>query len=601
MAENTLGEFSDGEDDFVFEIDEWEWSNSEDDDLIRNINEDEVLCGLHGNDDDDDLIRNINEEDILWNAIGDDLTCDNDLSGEQTGRGEKRKSDEQSLPAESGEYYYNIETVKKHHSKKFGMTATDHIIRFNNVLHDVDLLESHERTQAIFHRLLADVTRDMDKKDQIRFVLRSEQLDTPISIPFLPVERFTTERIFSQIERVIQSNQDFRLNDTVTIDIIHVLAPEGSGKSKVKRTTLNIREYLKKKKSVITVNNNDDFCLARALAVGIARIEKDPKYRQIIDPKRHIQLDRALDLHQAANVPLGPCGMDEVKLFQQYLTNYQIIVVSGDHNNSIIYPPKPPGTDEKPTISLYYHNKHFDVITTLPGFLNKSYFCHSCHKSYDSTADHVCPAMCGSCRAFGCVFEGDGILCNECDRMFKSQSCYDHHKEPINSGGRSVCEVVRKCEKCGKSMDVRQIKNGHICGKKCRTCGVILKSEDIDHQCYIQQLEQEEESSYNHLLFFDFEATQEHGTHHPNLCVVYDEEREVALFQGKDTVKEFCQWLLTPEHKGCIVVAHNFQGYDGYFITKFLNENAIHYEIIYRGAKILSMTIPMFNIKFMTP
>ena len=622
MAANTLGKFSDGEDDFVMEIDEnlWEWSNSEDDDLIRNINEDEVLGGLHGNDDDDgelirninedgvltalygnddddddDLIRNINEKDILWEPIGDDLTPDNDLPVDpiQTGRGEKRKSDEQSLPSESGEYYYNIETVKKHHSKKFGMTATDHIIRFNNVLGDVDLLESHERTQAIFHHLLADVTWDMDKKDQVRFVLRSEQLDTPISVPFLPVERLTTERIFSQIERVIQSNQDFRLNDTVTINIIHVVAPEGSGKSK--RTTLNIREYLKKKKSVITINNNDDFCLARALAVGIARIEKDPMYQQIIDSKRHIQLDRALDLHQAANVPLAPCGMGEVELFQQYLTNYQIIVVSGDHNNSIIYPPKPPGTDEKPTISLYYHNKHFDVITTLPGFLNRSYFCHRCHKSYSNTADHVCSTMCGSCRAFGCVLEGDGIVCNECDRLFKSQSCYDHHKEPINGGGRSVCDVVRKC---GKAMDVRQIKNGHICGKKCRTCGVILNREDIDHQCYIQQLEHEEESSYNHLLFFDFEATQEHGIHYPNLCVVRNEEREVALFQGKDTVKEFCQWLLTPEHKGCIVVAHNFQGYDGYFITKFLIENAIHYEIIYRGAKSLSMTIPMFNIKF---
>ena len=615
MATNTLGEWSDGDDDWIWEIDEstflpetmatntlgefndgeGEWSNSEDDDLIRNINEDEVLRGL--NDDDDDLIRNIDEEDSLLNPSGDDLSYD--LEGEQTGRGEKRKSDEQLLPVESGEDYYSIETKKKHHSKKFDLTATDHIVRFNNVLHDVDLLESYERTQAIFHHLLADVTRDMAKKDQVRFVLRSEQLDTPISIPFLPLEELTPEKIFSQIERVIQSNQDFRLNDTVTVDIIHVVAPEGRGKSKVKRTTLNIREYLKKKKSVIPINNTDNLCLARALSVAIARIEKDPKYRQIMSSKGHIQLQRALDLHQAANVPLGPCGMDEVKLFQQHLTNYQIIVVSGDQNNAIIYPPVPPGTDEKPSISLYYHNNHFDVITTLPGFLNKSYFCHRCHKSYDSTTDHVCPAMCGSCRGFGCVFEGDGILCNECDRIFKSQSCYDRHKGPINSGGRSVCEVVRKCEKCGKSMDVRKIKNGgHICGKKCQTCGVILEMEDVDHQCYIQQLEQEEESSYNHLLFFDFEATQEHGDHRPNLCVVYDEEREVAFFQGEDTVKEFCQWLLTPEHKGCIVVAHNFQGYDSYFIINFLNENAIHYEIIYRGAKSLSITIPMFNIKF---
>ena len=584
MATNTLGEFSDGEDDFVFEIDEnlWEWSDPEADDLIRNIDEDEVLAGVYGND--DDLIRNIDEEEVL-------------AQFSQTGRGEKRKSDEQD--GDQGEYYYNIETVKKHHSKKFNMTATDHVVRFNNVLAEVDLLESHERTQAIFHHLLNDVTWDMAKKDQVRFILRSEQLDTPISLPFLPVERLTTERVFSQIERVIQSNQEFRLNDTVTIDIIHVVAPEGSGKSKIKRTILNIREYLKKKGSVIRINNTDNFCLARALVVAIARIEKDPKYDQIRHSNRPVQLERALDLHEAANVPLGLCGMHEVKLFQQYLSNYQIIVVSGDHNNSIIYPPKPPGTDEKQTINLYFHDNHFDVITTIPGFLNKSYFCHRCHKSYSNTADHLCPTMCRSCRAFGCVLEGDGIVCNECDRLFKNQACYDHHKDPINGGGRSVCEVIRKCEKCGKVMDVRHIKEGgHICGKECRTCGLILDKEDTGHKCYIQKLEQEEESSYNHLLFFDFEATQEHGTHCPNLCVVHDEEREVALFQGEDTVKNFCEWLLTPEHKDCIVVAHNFQGYDGYFITKFLIDNAIHYEIIYRGAKSLSMTIPMFNIKF---
>ena len=61
---------------------------------------------------------------------------------------------------------------------------------------------------------------------------------------------------------------------------------------------------------------------------------------------------------------------------------------------------------------------------------------------------------------------------------------------------------------------------------------------------------------------------------------------------------EFCNWLFTKDHQGCIVVAHNFQVYDGYFIQNFLNENCVKYEIVLRGAKILSMTVPMFNVKF---
>ena len=313
-------------------------------------------------------------------------------------RGQKRKNqsdDESESEDEQGHYYYQLESSKKYHSKKFGMTATDHKVRFNNVLADFDLLQSYESTMKIFHHLLEEVTEGMAPNDRIRFILRSEQLDTPISLPFMTVEQLTTERVYSQIERVIQSNQEFRLNDTVIVDINHVESPEGSGRSK--RTIYNIRDHLKQKKSIVCINNTDDLCLARALAVAIARIEKDPRYKQICKSDRPVQRQRALDLHQAANVRLGPCGIDEVKLFQNYLVNYQIIVVSGAHDNCIIYPPQSTATDERPIISLYYHNNHFDVITKLPGFLSRSYFCQRCHKGYDHTSDHLCTSMCRLC------------------------------------------------------------------------------------------------------------------------------------------------------------------------------------------------------------
>ena len=637
MASNTLGEFSDSEgDDLIRNIDEnemlmasntlGEFSDSEGDDLIRNIDENEMLMasntlGEFSDSEGDDLIRNIDENEMLMasntlgefsDSEGDDLIRNIDenemLTGvTQTGRGEKRKnqsdqeseSEDEQSEDEQGQYYYQLESRRKYHSKKFGMTATDHRVRFNNVLADRDLLESYESSLKIFHHLLEEVKEGMAPNDQVRFILRSEQLETPISLPFMPVERLTAERVYSELERVIQSNQEFRLNDTVTIDLNHVLAPTGSGKKR-KRTTYDIDDYLGEKNSVVRIKNKDDLCLARALVVAKAKKDNDPMYNQIKQSARPIQREKAFDLHEAANVPLGPCGLNEVALFQQYLSDYQIVIISGDHNNSIIYPLQSSGTDEKPHLTLYLHGNHYDVINSVPGFLGRCYFCFRCYKAYDHTTDHLCTNMCRSCRGFGCVWENDGIVCRECKRLFKSQSCYDRHKtEPINGGGRTVCQVIRVCEKCDKSMDVAKIRDGgHICGRKCRTCGVVVTREDTDHKCYIQPLEQEEDSSYNHMLFFDFEATQEHGVHRPNLCVVHDEEKEVALFQGKDTVKDFCKWLFTPQHKGCIVVAHNFQGYDGYFISDYLIQNAIKYDIIYRGAKSLSMKVPDWDIKF---
>ena len=473
---------------------------------------------------------------------------------------------------------------------------TTHRVRFNNSVNQLDLIESYRRTQAIFRHLLNDVTEGMSDQDQVRFVLRSDQLDTPISIPFLPVIQLTPEKVFSQIERVIQSNRDFRLNDTVVVDIIHVEAPQGSGRSK--RTTLNIEDFLHKKRSIITIHNNDNLCLACALVVAIAKIEKDPNYKNLLKPGYKILERKARELHAAANVPLGPCGIPEVKLFQKYLTNYEINVVSGNHNNSIIYPPEPSTDSNVTPIYLYLHDNHYDVMTTIPGFLAVSYFCHKCRRSYSNRHGHLCEEKCGLCGSFDCIEEsGNGMECNECGRWFKSEACYDRHKEPLG-GARSVCQGIKKCEKCGRGVEVRRLNpKHHICGKKCSTCGLVY-DEKSEHKCYIQKTEQKEESQYNQLLFFDLECKQEHGVHEANLCIVHDEAGRQKLFQGSDTIKKFCEWLLTKEHQGCIVVAHNFQGYDGYFIQKYLNKNAIKYEVILRGAKILSMTIPMFNIKF---
>ena len=328
------------------------------------------------------------------------------------------------------------------------------------------------------------ITDDSERCDSKADDSERSDPDPDTAIPDIQIERGKKRKR----GEVLMSEKDYEIVNVKKFG----KEPRGSG------NTLNIREYLKKKRSVITISNNDNLCLGRALVVAVARIEKDPKYKAITSTKGHIQLQRALDLHRAANVPLGLCGLDEVKLFQKYLADYEITIVSGDHDNKIIYPPEP---GDKQPIYLYYKNKHFDVITKIPGFLSVGYFCHKCRKTYSNATDHMCPTMCKLCRSFDCAFE-EWVECNECGRKFKSRACYGHHKEPIRAA-RSVCETIRKCEKCGKVMDVRKLNpKGHICGRKCKTCGIILKKEDDEHKCYIQKLEQPEEEQYNNTNTF---------------------------------------------------------------------------------------------------
>ena len=177
----------------------------------------------------------------------------------------------------------------------------------------------------------------------------------------------------------------------------------------------------------------------------------------------------------------------------------------------------------------------------------------------------------------------------------------------------------------------------HQCGqKKCGICGKYVRIEG--HHCYIQpetkkkkkknpDPEEEEEmpedgydvsaffdtecrqgeresedepveESMKELLFFDIESRQENGNHEPNLCIVQNEAGEEWIFEGDNTRDEFCEWLFTDEHANCTVMAHNFQGYDSYFILQYLREQGVKYDVIMRGAKVLSLAVEMFNIRF---
>ena len=72
-------------------------------------------------------------------------------------------------------------------------------------------------------------------------------------------------------------------------------------------------------------------------------------------------------------MPLQQCGIEEAKNFQILLPQYHVHVLAKKYFNGIIYE----GPVDGVPVYLYYHNIHFDVITWITGFLNKSHFCET--------------------------------------------------------------------------------------------------------------------------------------------------------------------------------------------------------------------------------
>ena len=457
-----------------------------------------------------------------------------------------------------------------------------------------------------FQHLFDRLTTDMAPLDQVRLILNSHQLDRPISLPFLQRDRLTPERFLAAVERVVQSNDHFTLDDSVSVNVVHVEMPKGTGRKR--HDVVNLESYLTKKRGIVKIKNKDDLCCARAIVVAKAKLDKDPKYKSIVDHRRATQTTLARELHESAGVPLGSCGIPEVKKFQTALPDYQLSVISKEHLNALIYS----GPDAEKHLYLYHHDNHYDVITSMPAFLARKKYCHKCKKGFDKITSHPCGDLCKLCNTQNCPLV-EWKFCKDCNRFFKSDECFNRHKDDAGPA-KSLRRALIKCTKC-KRVVTRASLRAHHCGKvRCSTCQKYVKHEN--HQCYLQPVKAKKTQTAeeaNNLLDDDvavdndvedtknlmfFECTQDDGKHIPNLCVVQNESGDEKVFSGPNTKDEFCTWVFQQENANTTFIAHNFQAYDGYFVLQYLYKNGITPEIITRGAKILSLTVSEMNIKF---
>ena len=445
--------------------------------------------------------------------------------------------------------------------------------------------------------------------------------------------------LFDRLAQALNSNEQFEMDDSFQLSITQVHhAPRGTGKprrGKPRHPTMKL--LTSQKRSVIRINNRDELCCARALVTAKARVDQHPKYRSIQQGTK-LQKELALLLHHEANVPFGPCSYDALTKFSiaPSLTPYQIILV--DAHRSYHITTFGPVQDKQ--LILLHHQGHYDVITRLPGFFGSSYVCAHCWKPYNTEGKHRCnkKKQCGACRQKECPdFQaayprGQKATrrCQQCHRDFFGYTCFQTHLvkdqagKPVTNPQSSICFHRRRCSTCRKqNVGLDKIER-HQCGYlDCPSCHEYVDGET--HLCFIQRAPKPQEKKRKRKrqggprakrgtaaaelqnapeeedvddlpplqVFFDLEAMQPHEQHIANLVVAETEADDRPVrFLGEHCIRDFLEWLDTltnNDTRQVHVLAHNFQGYDGYFVIhQYYGDNRI-VEQLRNGCKLLEV------------
>ena len=70
--------------------------------------------------------------------------------------------------------------------------------------------------------------------------------------------------IMQQISNMLNSNEQFRLDDSFSLHISHIRDPgRGAGNQRIRKASMALDKLLDSKKSVIKIQNDDELCCAR--------------------------------------------------------------------------------------------------------------------------------------------------------------------------------------------------------------------------------------------------------------------------------------------------------------------------------------------------
>ena len=359
-------------------------------------------------------------------------------------------------------------TMRKKWERTYAKNAavdTTHQVQIDDRYRGQRLRDIRRGLHRMFRDILDEARGNLKGNDLGRVVIHHDGVQDPIVVPLQPWDGLNVDVVNGQIEKVLNSHQELAMNKSFEITIGTINLPKGSGRRRI--TSLEgDRNSIQIKKSIVTIDNDDQLCMARAIGVGWAKLNlctkeewddltrsqkfktnlelvlehrKVPEsyYRHVRTKTRKEQKNLAVALSRLAGVHLDrPASLNDIGAFEEAL-DIRVMVVSARLGNKFI---TSPSTDQRPCVYLYLVDDfHYHTISSVTGFFSAKFFCSSCLKHYDHKERHECEVTCIVCKTTDCPKTEEPVTCQKCHMTCRSQKCYQRHS--TKNKRRSECET----------------------------------------------------------------------------------------------------------------------------------------------------------------
>jgi len=467
-------------------------------------------------------------------------------------------------------------------AEKLGVFSKTTIIRIN----PADIEREQHFLRAL-ENLSAKAREAAGPQDFINFSIENtHQSEHAVILDFGNRESINPEAILYKVSLVMQSNKNFSTDGALRITVKVVKNRVGGHPGTDAKENI---AFLQKTSVVTSKCNNvhhestkdwqrmpygqyraktvkkNNFCLPYAIVTGLKYLEIEKGQTEEERKKRKLQFkefahQRTKEFAKITDELMKKAGVnllnrlgdyEDLKRFDSVI-DCSIVVYDFTEGKQQIFFDSREKNFEAPVLYLILKDQHFDFLKAPQPFFQARLKCDTCNKGIAYGRSHVCLSECIRCHTRCTAKEQmtERIHCTSCNLHFKSQMCFEQHKNEPKPGEQPRCRAVRKCKNC--CLVYLTDKDAHTCDFKfCRVCD---KRVPHEHACYfskdIGSADTDIKRMKNTLLvYFDTETMTDEVSGAHKVCVLCCEslcvqcratETDNCVFCGKRAASFDC-------------------------------------------------------------